>query len=61
MSSGTERGVVMKTTPRATFEVVEADFPFQFLVVALDPPPQLHQPNQLFYRGGSWQRGELEL
>jgi hypothetical protein len=40
-------GVVVKATPRSALEVIEADFLFHLLVVALDSPAQLCQPHQL--------------
>jgi len=45
VSRRAERGVVMKTAPRAPLEVIEADFAFQFLIVSLDAPAKLHEPN----------------
>jgi hypothetical protein len=45
---------MMKAPPGAAFEVVEADLSFKFLVVTLDAPAELHEPNQLFCRGVGW-------
>ena len=35
-----ERHVVVKASPASSFEVIEPEFLLEFLVVALDPPPQ---------------------
>ena len=45
VSRRAERGVVMKTAPGAPLEMVEADLAFQFLIVSLDAPAELHEPN----------------
>src|SRR6188768_1536852 len=45
VSRRAKRGVVMKTAPCAPLEVIEADLAFQFLIVPLNAPPELCQPN----------------
>jgi hypothetical protein len=52
-----ERGVVVEAPPGASFEVVEADFTFHFLVITLHPPEQFRRigrtGGQLGVEGGS--------
>jgi hypothetical protein len=51
----------MKTSPATPLEVIEADLLFHFLVVALDPPAKLCQPNELLQRDASGERREPVL
>ena len=41
-----QAGVVVEASPASAFEVVEADFLLEVLVVALDAPPELGQLDQ---------------
>src|SRR3954452_22344012 len=41
-----QRGVMIKAAPAASLVVSKAQFLFQFLVIALDPPAQFGQINQ---------------
>ena len=52
VGGGAERDVVVKASPSPAFEVVEANFAFHLLVVALDAPSQLHEPYEFFLRDG---------
>jgi len=42
--------MMVKASPAATFEVIEADFPLELFVVTLDAPAELSQPDELFSR-----------
>ena len=55
ISDDAQRSVMMKSAPATTFEVVESEFLFEFLIVALDAPAQLGHPHQLPERGVGWQ------
>jgi hypothetical protein len=41
---------MVKASPSAALEMIEANFTFQFLVVALDAPAKLHEANELSKR-----------
>ena len=45
---GDERDVVVKASPGAALVVIEADFTFHVLVVALDAPAQFGGPDEFF-------------
>ena len=47
-----QRRVVVKAAPTASLEMAEAEFLFEFLVVALDPPAQLGHAHQFLERSG---------
>jgi hypothetical protein len=38
--------MMMEASPPATFEMIEAELVFEFLVVALDPPAQVGQTDE---------------
>src|SRR5450830_1700154 len=40
-------GMVVEAPPSAPLVVIQAEFVLQFLVVALDPPAQLHNPDKV--------------
>ena len=42
----TKGGMVVKAAPAAPFVIAETEFPFQLLIIALDPPSQLGEINQ---------------
>jgi len=46
MGRRTEGDVMMKAGPGAAFKVVEAEFAFQFLIVAFDTPPQFAESHE---------------
>src|SRR6187402_3022262 len=51
----------MKARPRAPLEVIEPEFPLQFLIVAFDAPPQFANAHQGGQRRRRGQRGEVIL
>ena len=44
MSDGAECYVVVKTAPSSPFVMIESDFFFHFLIVALDAPTKFYNP-----------------
>ena len=55
MGHHAERGVVVKASPGAALEVVQAEFLLHLLVVALDAPTQLGQAHQGADRRVIWE------
>ena len=55
VSRDTEYSVVVKSPPVAAFIVTQPEFLFEFLVVALNHPAVLADPNQSFQREFPWQ------
>src|SRR5438552_18261053 len=53
--------MVMEPPPAATFEMIETEFVLEFLVVPLDPPPQVSQTDERDQRGRLGQRREVVL
>ena len=51
----------METWPCAAFEVIESDLAFKLLIVTLDAPAELEQPDKFLDRGGVGQRAKHEL
>ena len=51
VSGDAQAGMVMKAAPAAALEVVEPDFLLEFPVIALDPPSQLDQADQVLQGG----------
>src|SRR3954452_18731424 len=49
---------MMEATPAASFVVPEAQFLFQLLVIALDPPAQFGQIDQAIERHVRWESGK---
>ena len=47
VSGDGERGVVVKAAPAAAFKVAQAEFLFQFLIVAFDDPALFGQRGQI--------------
>ena len=47
---------MVEAAPASTLVVAEADFPFEFLVIPLDPPTSLCVGYKLGYRRVGWQR-----
>jgi hypothetical protein len=41
MGSDAQGGMMMKPSPSASFIMTQSDFLFEFLIIALDAPPQL--------------------
>jgi hypothetical protein len=58
---GAESNVVVESEPSPTFEVVQAQLALEFLVVALDPPPQLGQSYELLRRRIGRYVAQIEL
>src|SRR5438094_8446867 len=56
-----QRGVVMKATPTAAFEVIEPEFVLELLVVALDATAKLGQPDEIGAPRRGRQRGQPVL
>src|SRR6516225_11475308 len=54
-------GMVMKATPTASFEMPQAEFLLEFLIVALDDPALFGQQNQTTKRDGCRQIGQPVL
>jgi len=50
--------MMVKASPAATFEMIEANFLLELFVVALDAPAELGQPYELLARHISRQRGQ---
>ena len=48
IGSDAECGVVMKSSPASAFEMVDADFVFELLVIAFDAPAHMEGLNQVF-------------
>ena len=46
MRGGTERDVVVEAVPRAPFEMIEAEFAFEFLIVPLDAPAEFAEADE---------------
>src|SRR2546422_1011804 len=53
--------MMMEPTPAAPFEVIQPQLVLEFLVVALDPPPQLSQADESGERDGLRQRRQPVL
>ena len=51
----------MKPAPAAALEVIKPELLLELLVIALDPPAQLGQPDQTRQRGGGIEIGEPTL
>src|SRR5918994_759650 len=51
----------MEPRPRASLEVIEAEFAFQFLIVAFDAPAQFPESHQRAQRCRPRQGREIEL
>ena len=60
MGDGNECDVVVKASPGAALEMIEADLTFHVLVVALDAPAQLGQSDERLEWSAIGQRGEPE-
>jgi hypothetical protein len=56
-----QRGVMMKSAPAACFIVAEPEFLLQFLIVALNPPAQLGQIDEIPQRHNGRQSGQPAL
>ena len=56
-----QRGMVMKTAPTAPFEMVQSELLLEFLIVALDAPPQFRHPHQFLERRAGRERGQKIL
>ena len=61
VGSNTQSGVMMKPPPAASFKVSQAEFLFQFLVIAFDNPAVFGEINQFTERGIGWKRRQPVL
>ena len=55
---GGEHDMMMPSRIRAAFEVVEAEFGLELLILLLDRPALMREPDQLLHRGGGRQVDE---
>src|SRR3990170_3962453 len=53
--------MVVEPTPTPAFEVIQPELVLELLVVALDPPAELGEPDELRDRRVGWQGGEPAL
>jgi hypothetical protein len=58
---GRQHDVLLPSGERATFEVVESELVFEFLILLLDRPPLVRQLDERFQRGGRRQVDQVVL
>jgi hypothetical protein len=61
LSQGREDDVPLPPRERAPFEVIEAQFVFEFLILLLYGPPLIREPHQSAQRSGRGQVDQIVL